>query len=139
MDCPKCKNTSHVKAGKTNGRQRFKCKDCLYYYTVERKSDVKTSDIRRLALVLYLEGFGFRRIGRILSISYGTVYAWVQAWHLKMPLSRRERPAEKVELEKLSAHIESKKSADCGHGLLLIDLEEDIVFFSGDSASTRKC
>jgi len=42
MDCPKCKSSHHVKDGIVNGgRQRYKCKDCLYRFTVVRKSDVK--------------------------------------------------------------------------------------------------
>ncbi|WP_436405195.1 helix-turn-helix domain-containing protein [Moraxella lacunata] len=27
---------------------------------------------------MYLEGLGFRSIGRVLNISYGTVYQWVK-------------------------------------------------------------
>jgi transposase-like protein len=52
----------------------YKCKDCVYHYTVEQKSDVKSGEIRRLAIEMYLEGMGFRSTGRILKISYGTVF-----------------------------------------------------------------
>lgn len=69
MNCPKCKCSRHCKAGKALGKQRYKCKECGYHYTVERKSDVKTEDTRRLAFEMYLESLGFRAIGRILKIS----------------------------------------------------------------------
>ena len=58
----------------------------MYRYTVERKSDIKTIDTKRLALEMYLEGLGFRSIGRILKISCGAVYFWVKEWGSKVSL-----------------------------------------------------
>jgi transposase-like protein len=45
------------------GLQRYKCKDCVYHYTVEQKSDVKSGEIRRLALEMYLEGISLLSVG----------------------------------------------------------------------------
>ena len=129
MDCPKCKSGNHVKRGIVCARQRYMCKDCRYHYTVERKSDVKTPNIRRLALELYLEGLCFRRIGRILKISYGTVYAWSKEWNKQIPGLPlcREIPAVKVTMEQMLAYIEAGKSApSCG--LLLIDMDTNASF-----------
>jgi transposase len=98
---------------------------------------VKSPDIKRFAFELYLEGLGFRNIGRILKISYGTVYVWIREWRSKMPVPRRENPMEAVAPEKLIAHIESRKEAN-GSGLLLIDLEKNVSFFSMDSGSGPK-
>jgi transposase-like protein len=56
MDCPKCKKGEYVKAGFVKNRQRYKCKNCGYYYSVAKKSDVKTEETRRMALELYPEG-----------------------------------------------------------------------------------
>jgi transposase-like protein len=100
-DCPKCKNSRHVKDGIVSGRQRYKCKECNFRYTVERKSDVKTLESKRLALNMYLECLGFRSIGRVLKISYGTVYAWVKDRGAKVSLPRREEPVEVVELDEM--------------------------------------
>jgi len=133
MDCPKCRSSSHVKDGIIRGRQRFRCKSCRYRYTVERKSDVKTLHIRRLALEMYLEGLGFRRIGRILKISYGTVYSWIKQWSVNISFPRRDKPVGTVDLDELLAYVASKKEAD-RHGLLLIDLEKEISFLSVDSS-----
>jgi transposase-like protein len=130
MDCPKCKSSHHVKDGIVHGKQRYKCKDCLYHYTVRRKSDVKTPEIRRLALEMYLEGLGFRSIGRILKISYGTVFIWVKEWSSNVSLPRRETPMEIIELEKMFTYIESKKASTLHYGLMLIDLNDNISFLS---------
>jgi transposase-like protein len=73
MNCPKCKKEEHVKAGFVKGRQRYRCKSCGYYYSEEKKSDVKSKAIRRMALEMYPEGLGFRAVGRLLRINFGTV------------------------------------------------------------------
>ena len=59
MNCPKCGSLRHCKDGIVNNRQRHKYKICNYRYTVEKKSDVKSKEVRRLALKIYLEGLGF--------------------------------------------------------------------------------
>ena len=130
MDCPKCKSSHHVKDGIVRGKQRYKCKDCQYRYTVVRKSDVKPPEIRRLALEMYLEGLGFRNIGRILKISYGTVYLWVKEWSTNISFPRRETPMEITKLEKMLAYIESKKVTNRHYGLMLIDLDDNISLLS---------
>ena len=129
MDCPKCKHSDYCKAGFVAERQRYKCKSCSYYYTVERKSDVKTEKTRRLALEIYLEGVGFRGIGRILGISYGTVYQWVKKWGEQIDLPVRNEPISIVELDELHSYIKQKKTT-VGHGLLLIDLKNGFSLLS---------
>ena len=133
MDCPKCKSSFYIKYGIVRGRQRYKCKGCMYRYTVERKSDVKTLDTKRLALEMYLEGLGFRSIGRVLKISYGTVYAWVKEWGSKVSLPRRETPVEIVELDEMHTYVGQKKTT-VGYGLLLIDMEKGISILSAEIA-----
>ena len=78
MDCTRCKSSNKVKRGVINGRQRYTCKDCGYNYTVVQKSTSKPDSIKRKALQLYLEGLGFRSIGRILQVSHVSVYNWSQ-------------------------------------------------------------
>ncbi|WP_455708858.1 IS1/IS1595 family N-terminal zinc-binding domain-containing protein, partial [Capnocytophaga canimorsus] len=42
MKCTRCESLNKIKAGFVGGRQRYKCKDCGYFFSVEKKSDVKT-------------------------------------------------------------------------------------------------
>jgi hypothetical protein len=72
---------------------------------------------------MYLEGLGFRSIGRILKISYGTAYKWIKEWGEKVSLPKSEDPIEIVELDEMHTYIMSKKTT-VGYGLLLIDLEK---------------
>jgi transposase-like protein len=64
MNCPKCNSSNHKKNGIVGERQRYKCSDCGYNYTVELKSTAFSTSVKRQALQLYLEGLGFRSIGR---------------------------------------------------------------------------
>ena len=136
MECPRCKIGEYVKDGILRGLQRYKCKKCLYRYTVERKSDVKTKETRRLALEMYLEGLGFRAIGRILRISYGTVYVWIKEWGSKVSLPRRETPIRIVELDEMHTYVGQKKTT-VGYGLLLIDLEKNTSILSAATAPQK--
>jgi len=78
MNCPKCKSDQFVKDGIVKGRQRFQCKVCRYRYTVEFRG--KSTEIKRMALHLYLEGLGFRSISRILKVSNVAVLNWIKAF-----------------------------------------------------------
>ncbi len=110
MDCPRCGSIHSHKAGFVRCRQRYQCKDCRYHYTVEKKSDVKSVETRRMALKLYLEGLGFRAIGRLLSISYGTVYAWVKEWGSKVDLPKKKEGVSFMELDEIHTYVGSKKT-----------------------------
>lgn len=129
MNCPKCNSKSYTKDGVIKGRQRYKCKKCNYHYTVHKKSDVKTKEQKRLALEMYLEGLGFRSIGRILRISYGTVYSWIKNWEEKVELPRSDEPIEIVEIDEMHSYVGLKKTT-VGYGLLLIDLERGFSLLS---------
>jgi transposase-like protein len=100
MNCPKCNREEHVKAGFVKDRQRYRCKSCGYHYSVEKKSDVKSKEIRRMALEMYLED-----------------------------LPVREYPVSMVELDELHSYVMEKKTT-VGHGLLLIDLENGLSLLS---------
>jgi len=68
-ECPKCHQNICIKDGKVKGSQRYKCQTCNFRHTVIIKKTAASLDIKRRALQLYLEGLGFRSIGRILKFS----------------------------------------------------------------------
>jgi transposase-like protein len=137
MKCPKCGSEEYCKDGIVKGRQRFKCKQCNYHYTVEQKSDVKSIQTKRLAFEMYLEGVGFRAIGRILKISYVTVFQWVKKWGENLELPRRNETIEVVELDEMHTYVSQKKTTD-GYGLLLIDMEKGLSLLSVATARQKQ-
>jgi transposase-like protein len=124
MDCPKCAGEKKVKSGVIKGRQRYRCKECGCNYTVEIKSTGKPLSMKRQALQLYLEGLGFRSIGRFLNVSHVSVYEWIKSFGLNgKSLQLQEKNIEIVEIDEMHSYIGQKKTT-VGYGLLLTDLEK---------------
>lgn len=124
MNCPKCNNINVVKDGVVKAKQRYLCKSCNYHYTVQKRSNNKSTDIKRQALELYLEGLGFRSIGRFLRVSHVSVYNWIKSFGEQLNDIKNDVPVEVMELDEMHSYIGSKKNI-AGYGLLLIDMEKD--------------
>ena len=124
MNCPKCKSTTYVKNGVISGRQRYKCKKCSLNYTVEFKAGIKP-EYKRLALMMYLEGMGFRSIGRVIGVSNVAILNWVKSFGIKAgELPQKGKPIKEVELDEMHTYIGSKKTKN-GYGWLLIRWDEN--------------
>ncbi|MBW2592351.1 MAG: IS1 family transposase [Deltaproteobacteria bacterium] len=81
-------------------------------------------DIKRQALELYLEGLGFRSIGRFLKCSYVAVYNWIKPFGEAAKELRTDSALKVVEMDEMHTYISSKKTT-VGYGLLLIDMEKN--------------
>ena len=92
------------------------CKECEYYFTVELKSTAKPISMKKAALHLYLEGLGFRLIGRILGVSNVSVLQWIRSFgEVIHELHSESKEIEIVEVDELHSYIGSKK--------LLLDMD----------------
>jgi transposase len=107
------------KDGIVKSKQRYFCKDCKYRFTVEQVG--KPNKIKRDALILYLEGLGFRSIGRFLNISHVAVFNWIKSFGERLEEFRNAEDIEVVELDEMHTYIGSKKTT-VGSGLLLIEM-----------------
>jgi transposase-like protein len=126
-NCPKCKSKNFRKDGIVKSRQRYLCKDCAYRFTVEQTG--KPNKLKRDALFLYLEGLGFRSIGRFLEVSHVTVFNWIKSFGEKLDEFRNPEGIEIIELDEMHTYIGQKKTT-VGSGLLLIEM--------GTGSSTAK-
>lgn len=125
MNCLKCSSSRYVKSGFVNAKARKKCKDCGCNFTQSHKHG-KPNSIKRQALQLYLEGLGFRSIGRYLGVSYVSVLRWIRSFGEQALQCRRVSGKIKVaELDQMHSYLGSKKTS-AGYGLLLIDWENAI-------------
>lgn len=75
--CPHCFKANLVKNGIVNKRQRYKCKLCNYTFTRIKKCGY-SRDIKKEALILYLQGMGYREIGRKIHVDHVTVMNWMR-------------------------------------------------------------
>ena|SRR5579872_3577814 len=117
--CAKCNSENIVKAGFARSKQRYKCKQCGFHFTtaIEIAYPVET---KRRAIQLYLEGLGFRAIGRVLGMSNTTVLNWVRDLGEKLEALKSEQPAHVgiMELDELCTFV-GQKNERFGSGLLL--------------------
>ena len=123
-NCPKCQGSNTIKAGKEKNKQRFKCKDCIYYYSVLHKLGSGNNAQKRQALELYLEGLGFRSIGRLLKFSHVTIYNWIRQYGKNLELLQNKHKICVTEIDEMHTYIGSKKTQS-GSGLLLIDMQKN--------------
>ncbi len=121
MNCPRCNSSSHKKNGIVGGRQRYKCHDCGYNYTVELKSTAFSASVKRQALQLYLERLGFRSIGRVLGVSHVSVQRWIKKFGQELEDLKSENEISIVEMDEMHTYIGNKQNIS-GSGLLLIEL-----------------
>ena len=118
-ECPRCKSTNFRKDGIVKQKQRYFCKDCAYHFTVKQRG--KPDHIKKDALQLYLEGLGFRSIGRFLGVSHVAVFNWIKAFGENLDTLRSSTGIEVVEMDEMHTYIQSKKTI-VGSGLLLIEM-----------------
>jgi transposase-like protein len=127
-NCPKCKSKNFRKDGIVKSRQRYLCKSCNNRFTVEQIG--KPYHLKRDALILYLEGLGFRQIGRFLHISHVAVFNWIKSFGGKLDEFRNPSTLQEMKLDEMHTYIGQKKLKD-GIGFLLIEMDPD--------SSTVKC
>ena len=125
MQCPKCNTDDYTNDGIVKSKQRYKCKKCNYRYTVQIKSTAKPKELKRFALILYLEGLGFRSIGRILKVSNVSVLNWIRGFGKSVLELKSDDEIEVVEMDEMHTYIGQKKTT-AGYGLLLIEMEKGL-------------
>jgi transposase-like protein len=114
--CPYCQDTARqVKAGFTRtSSQRYQCQLCRRSYTPEPKPLGYDDKTKVMALKLYLEGNGFRRIGRLLSVHHQSVVNWINSFHAQMRAKKLTLPVpgqvSTLEMDELFTFIGTKKS-----------------------------
>lgn len=124
MNCPKCGKQASCKDGRVNGRQRYLCKDCNYRYTVSERSGTGSAEVKRMALLLYLEGLGFRSIARVLGFSNVTILNWIRVFGEQLDVIKNDKPVQVVEMDEIHSYVGSKKTI-AGYGLLLVEMGKD--------------
>lgn len=94
--CPKCNSSVVIKSGIIKNRQRFKCKKCYYYFTVNKLGKTIDDYYVIKALQLHLEGISYREIERLLGVSHVSVMNWVKKYNIKAPERYDYRPTYKI-------------------------------------------
>ncbi len=115
MECPKCKSSHVVKNGSVKGVRKHLCRGCGFQFTrsTPRGKPLKT---KILAVLMYMSGASFNRIGYLCGVSAQAVLNWVRDFEAEYA----EKPAPEgqvvvLELDELWHYLQ-KKSANSGYG-----------------------
>ncbi|HSG42834.1 MAG TPA: helix-turn-helix domain-containing protein [Anaerolineales bacterium] len=112
MECPSCKHTENQsKSGFTKaGSQRYVCKFCGKRYTPKPKHHGYSRKVRLQAVGMYVDGMGFRQIGRHLQVDHVTVMNWVRTYASHLVETDAPKQAYAVEMDELYTFIGKKKT-----------------------------
>lgn len=125
--CPRCQNNHIIKSGIINSKQRYLCKKCTYFFTVNKIGKKIDEYYVTKALQLYLEGLSFREIERIIGVSHVTVSNWVKTFNIKKPSHANYHPTYKIlsHLE-LIEYLKNKEQLS-GAGMIITELGDKFM------------
>jgi transposase-like protein len=125
--CPKCNATEATKSGIIAGRQRYKCKNCGYHFSVEKIGREVDNYYVIKALQLYLEGVSYREIERLLGVSHVSVMNWVKKYGVQAPRQTGYRPTYKILNQKELAEFFQKPENLKSAGLVVTELGDKFM------------
>ena len=127
LECPKCQNNNIVKSGIIKGRQRFLCKKCNYYFTVNKIGKKIDNYYVIKALQLYLEGLSLREIERIIGVSHVTISNWIKEFNVKKPTQADYHPTYKILNHLELVEYLKNKSQLSGAGMIITELGDKFM------------
>jgi len=127
VSCPKCQNNHIIKSGIINNKQRYLCKNCNYFFTVNKIGKRIDDYYVTKALQLYLEGLSYREIERIIGVSHVTISNWVKSFNIKKPSHTDYHPTYKIfsHLE-LVEYLKNKELLS-GAGMIITELGDKFM------------
>lgn len=132
LKCPKCSSFALVKSGIIQERQRYKCKGCSYYFTVDKLGKRIDSYYVTKALQLYIEGLSYREIERLLGVSHVSVMNWVKQYRLKRPDSSGYHPTYKILTHQELLDYMGDRSHLAGAGSVITEVGDKFMLIRWD-------
>lgn len=126
-NCPKCNSNVIVKSGIVKERQRYRCKMCNYFFTVNKIGRKIDEYYVVKALQLYLEGLSYREIERILGVNHVTVSNWVKDHNIRRPKHYDYHPTYKIlkHIEVVEFLMDKKQLS--GAGMIITELGDKFM------------
>jgi transposase-like protein len=127
LACPKCQNSKIIKSGIIKERQRYLCKSCNYFFTVNKLGKKIDDYYVTKALQLYLEGLSYREIERIIGVSHVSIGNWVKEFKIKKPLHLNYHPSYKIlKHDELVEYLKDKNKLS-GAGMIITELGDKFM------------
>ena len=126
-NCPNCLSNKYIKSGIIKNKQRYKCKSCGYFFTVNKIGKKIDDYYVNKALQLYLEGLSYREIERILGISHVSIMNWVKKYQLKRPYNANYHTSYKIlNASELSSYFQNVENLS-GAGVVVTELGDKFM------------
>ncbi|RYF65034.1 MAG: IS1 family transposase [Cytophagaceae bacterium] len=127
LKCPKCDAAEAVRNGIVGGRQRYRCKNCDYNYTVDKVGKGINTYYVIKALQLYIEGVSLREIERLLGVSHVSVMNWVKKYQIRVPEKNTYHPTYKILSHTELAAYFSERENVMGAGMIVTELGDKFM------------
>jgi transposase-like protein len=126
-NCPNCNSENYIKSGIVGKRQRYKCKSCCYFFTVNKIGKKIDEYYVNKSLQLYLEGLTYREIERILGVSHVSVMNWVKKYNIKRPYNSSYHPTYKIlNAQELGSYFSNPENVK-GAGVIITELGDKFM------------
>jgi transposase-like protein len=125
--CPNCNSDEYIKSGVIKNRQRYKCKKCNYFFTVNKIGKKIDDYYVNKSLQLYLEGLTYREIERILGVSHVSIMNWVKKYNIKRPYNSKYHSTYKIlNASELGVYFSNSKNLK-GAGVIVTELGDKFM------------
>ena len=142
--CRHCGSERLIKTGHRDGQQKWRCKDCGKFQGAEDRREKYSEKERKIAVDLYLEGCGFRKIARILSnmfekhFCFQTVILWIKKEAKKVEKIAEEKKDEIqiLEMDDIYTYIK-KNRIKSEYGLLSIGMHSVLLHLKSEMPADK--
>ena len=115
MNCPRCHSDSVRRGGSKNGAQRYQCRDCDRYMT--DKPPRFSAQTKALAVDMYLNNVGIRKIARFVGASPAGVLRWIRKAHAHVQARAAQAPRMQgtaapdiIEMDEIYTYVQKNSS-----------------------------
>jgi transposase len=146
LSCKRCGGTQFVKNGIVAGKQRYKCKACLYRFREgDKRTNEKIAAQKALCVLFYAMAKGsFRMLGRIFGCDHTLVYRWIRDFGESLPEPTVSGDITEMEFDEMwhfigqkKRNFGSSKPLIVAHGELWAGCSAIVILRHSDDCTTR--
>jgi len=111
QECKNCKSEKVVKGGKVRGKQRYKCKECGYFFVNgDERTNEKIAALKALCVLIYSLGKGsYNMMGKLFGRNRSLIYRWIREAGLNTEEPAINGEIAQIEFDEMWHFIQSKK------------------------------
>jgi transposase len=113
VECKNCESEKVVKSGWIRGKQRYKCKQCRYFFVEnDERSSEKIAALKALCILFYSLGKGsYGMLGKIFDRDRSLIYRWIKQAGLSIKEPTVPGDIKEMEFDEMWHFVGSKKTS----------------------------